>query len=627
MRRSALALPALACLLLATAARAEVQVDVQVDRKQISANDQLTVRIEVQSEGGSSPDVQLPDFAGFQVVGRQVQRPMSFSFNFGSRAVMRSSTIYIFRLQPTQVGKLSIGPVQVKQDGQLYTTQPVAITVAGHPGAAAPQGQADPNAPIAPGAPAAAASAQPQGADGASVDATAFLRTVVDKAEPYVGEQVNVTVYLYLRQRLQSAPQVEKEPGVDGFWTRDLLGPDHKLQGRRQAVGNTLYTVYTLRHFAAFPLREGELQIGPMKIVIDTSSVFDLFGGGRRQSSLARTGVPVTLNVKALPGDGRPPGPVAVGQYELAAELDRRQAVAGDAVTLTARVRGRGNIQTVSIDTPRVAGLEFLDPQTKDLVETPNDVVMGTREQRWLIVAREPGIHRIGPLTLATFDPKQERYKLIQSAPLNLEVVGTASAAAPAAQQPSPTPEPKPEAHSTEDQHQWAPVRTRSGLRRAPELLAEGGFFGWALALPPLLFLLVAGSGLWRRRRAARPRSPRERADAAAQEHLGQARTSARAGDAAAFHGAAERAVQAKLEALLGEPVTSLTRPELERLLEARAMSRPLTNRTLEALQQADFARFASGSAGGEGLDSEVTRLTQLLGELDRFEPGAEEAR
>ena len=45
---------------------------------------------------------------------------------------------------------------------------------------------------------------------GATFDADAFVRAVLDKTAATVGEQVTVTVYLYLRGTLNSAPAIRK---------------------------------------------------------------------------------------------------------------------------------------------------------------------------------------------------------------------------------------------------------------------------------------------------------------------------------------------------------------------------------------------------------------------------------
>ncbi|MFI5308725.1 MAG: BatD family protein, partial [Polyangiales bacterium] len=335
---------ALWLVLTPTRAAADAHLDVRTDRTSLSLDDTLTLQITVQSQGADAPQIQIPQLDGFQVVSQQVQRPMQFSFGFGSQAVVQASTIYIFGLQPLRAGTIVIKPVRVEQGGRTQSSAPITITVtSGSTG----QGQGRPGQPQSSEPNASQPDRSAEAAAGGEVDPVAFVRTVVDKPEPYEGEQVTITIYLYLRERLQTTPNVETEPTTDGLWIQDLLPPGHNLQPGRQVVGNALYTVYALKRVAGFPLRSGDITIGPMSLVIDTSSLFDIFAPDRARPNLKRASQPVVLHVKPLPEAARPAGDVAVGRFTLVTKLDRTQAVTGDAVTLTAIVQGQGNLRSV----------------------------------------------------------------------------------------------------------------------------------------------------------------------------------------------------------------------------------------------------------------------------------------
>jgi hypothetical protein len=627
---SAAMLGALGLLWLPAQALADVRLQVQTDRNQLSLDDTLTLQITVQAEGGDTPNVNMPEFDGFQIVGQQVQRPMQFSFSFGARTSVRSSTIYTFQLQPVRVGNLLIKPVRVELDGQVKTSQPLRITVSA--GSAVPPA-ADPNAAADPQG---QGQGQGQGTqanpdqgpggvqDNTQFDPIAFVRTVVDKPEPYEGEQVTVTMYLYVRERLQSAPALKTESTTDGLWLHSLIDPQHPPQESRQVVGDTVFAVYTLRRFAAFPLHAGELTIGPLAVSIDTTSVFDIFGP-RQRKTLERSGMPSVLRVKPLPEAGKPAGEIAVGRFDVSAKLDRAQAATGDAVTLVATVTGSGNIRTVKLALPPIAGLEVLAPEVKDIIEAPDDLVGGTREYRWLLVAREPGRFDIPPLTLQTFDPRSGQYKAVSSAPATLEVVGNAlpkpvATAAPA--DDSSDAQPSPDSAS---EHTWAPIRTRSELRRGYLRLAERPFYGYALLAPALLWLVVTGGGMLRRRLGARGETETGRALRRAETQLRSAESAAQAADGPRFFAAAGAALQDALEARLGEAVGGLTRRQLGALLAERGMDDVLRVELLRALEQCELARFGSAGDAGATLPARVDELRALFRRVNAFEPHAQE--
>ena len=172
----------------------------------------------------------------------------------------------------------------------MHTTNSLTVVVGGSsqpppPSATDPAAQSDPQQ--------GAGGSTPAGADGARYDPEAFLRTVVDDPNPYVGDQITVTVYLYVRRPLRTAPQIVQEPTADGFWVHDLLPPSRNLEATHQVVGGQSFNVYVLRRFAAFPLRAGTLQIGAPQLAMETGSLFDFFQP--QQSRLERTGVAVPV--------------------------------------------------------------------------------------------------------------------------------------------------------------------------------------------------------------------------------------------------------------------------------------------------------------------------------------------
>jgi hypothetical protein len=443
--------------------------------------------------------------------------------------------------------------------------------------------------------------------------------------DPWEGQQVTVSIYLYVRERMHSAPAIRSEPTTDGLWTHDLFSPARPPQPSRSVVNGTVFAVYPLRRFAAFPLHAGDITIGPLALDIDTSTPFDIFNPSRANKQLHREGLPTELKVKPLPEQGRPPGEIAVGRFEVEAKLDRAQAMTGDAVTLVATVRGQGNVRTVQLALPKVAGLEALAPEVKDLVEASADGrVGGSREYRFLLVARAPGHYTLPPLSLATFDPDRGQYAIKQSAALTLDVVGNAQATAPSAGSAAPS-----DASQDQDAEQdgaepaptWAPIRTTSALARRHTSLHEHVLYPFALALPPLAFLGALIAAALRRRAATRAATREGRALREAEAHLSTAERAAASGDSVAYHAAASAALLSVIEARLREKVTGLTHDQLDALLIARGLEVEPRRRLRLALQQSDLARFGAASAGEPTLSDELDALRVLYGSLAGFEP------
>ena len=187
---------------------------------------------------------------------------------------------------------------------------------------------------------------------GAQFDERAFLRTVVEPTQAYVGQQVSVAVYLYTRLRLGPQSLVPGKPAMDGFWVYD--DPVTNLEAQTATVRGARYQVYALHRSVAFPQRAGELTVGAPSVTFDVGgrSFFDA------PQRIQREGIPVTIDVKPLPTPI--PANAVVGKYGLKMWLDRTAVATGDAVTLRVDATGVGNVQDLRIDLPPIVGVPAL---------------------------------------------------------------------------------------------------------------------------------------------------------------------------------------------------------------------------------------------------------------------------
>ncbi|MDD9971278.1 MAG: BatD family protein [Myxococcales bacterium] len=636
-------------LLPPAAALAEVTVEMQADRTEIPLDGQVVVQIRVTSDSLRGAKIQLPDFDGFEIMRQSVQRPMQFSFGLGGQQRVQSTTHYTFVLRPTRAGRIVIPPVLVDAGQRRLESQALAIMV-GRAGQASPLGkppdvdQPDPSEPDSTeseGAQHGDRHAEPTGGeqDGDAIDAReldpdAFVRTVVDKRRPHEREQVTVTIYLYVRERLHEAPVVETEPTTDGFWTQDLQQSNTLEQRPAEQVGRARFRVYVMRRFAAFPLRAGELTIGPMSLTIRRpATVFQIFGRGNGpRPPLKRQGQTVTLEVQPLPEDGRPGGEVAVGRYAIGAKLDRDQVATGDAATLTATIRGYGHIQSVRLATPKIEGLQILAPETRDLVESPDDHVGGTRVYEWLVVPKAPGTYRLPAFVVNTFDPVHRRYVQVKSDPLTLTAAGLALATeTPGAAQEDGSPsQPDPHERSPKGKDtelSWGPIRHQSELSRGGDPARLRGLLPWGLSVPPLAWLLLVGAGALVRAQRSRQLGHAELATRDAKRHMRLAADAARQGDGTTYHASLSSALTRLLEARLGEQVGSDTRPALRRRVLARGMDGQLADGVIRLLERCDEARFSPSSASADDLQNRHAEARSVFERLGTFEPTPKEPR
>lgn len=592
-----------ATLLLAASTSAQNvsgRIVMTTDRSEVGVGESFRLQIRADVTGADVDAFEPPALDGFSVRGRQVSRPVQFRFFGGQQQVIQSTTIHTYTLVAEQPGRYDLEPATVRAGGEEFQSNPITIVAGGSSVPARQQQQPQQQ------------SQDPQSSniavDGAQVDSNAFLRTVADIADPYVGQQVTVSVYLYTRAPIRAAPQITREPTADGFWIHDLLPAQRTLDAQSQVIQGTNYRVYLLRRFAAFPLREGELSIGAPEITLSTGSLFDMFNGSQQ---LERTGVPIAIRAKPLPEPV--PTNAVVGRYTLDASLDRNQVRTGDAVTLTAVVRGVGNVRDVRFGEPTIDGLQVLQQPAEDTLEQPNDRVGGMRRMSWLLVPQRPGTFDIPPLVLNTFDPQTRQYQTVRAPTLQIVAAGNAIEPDPAEVEPAET---TPDEEPIEEvAPEFGPVRTSAELRRAtPPVSSAPWYFALLAGLPLLAIVIGVGLRQMRRRRDNPKAVPAKR-------RLDQAEKQAATGDARAFYGAVAATLKSAVESKIGEAVGGLTHDALRRDLRQRGMSEEFVRKLIEELEACDFARFSSAGASRDEMDRTLGRARGLLSEIDRFRP------
>lgn len=594
------------------------------DRESIGIDQVVRLEVQCEVQGAAAGMPELDGVDAFQVVSRQFSRPMQFSFGVGGQQqFVQSSSRLSLALRPTREGRFELGPARVEAGGHSIESNRITLTV-GAAGTGRIAGNGGVSAPVDPGvqSPASPSTAPPSGPlDGAVYDDMAFLRTVVDRREAVVGQQVVVTFYLYVRQ-LATQPQIVQQPSTDGFWVHDLVDRNAPPDPSLQRVGNTTFRVYTLRRVAAFPLRAGTLTIGAMEMRVPVGNPLDMIFGGS-QADLARTSVPVSIEVREPEGNHDASLPTHVGSLAATATLDRSQVPTGDAVSLDVRLEGTGHVE--SLETPSLAidGLRVLQPEVDQHTTVQSEVVGGTKSVRWLIVPERPGTYTIPAFAWSVYDPQTHAWTVTRTQPLTLVAAGNAiTAPSTSAGTDTEPAEDDVEAPSGDETAAFGPVRTESAFVRRAQPLASSPLYAGLLALGPLG--LFAAASLWfARRRAASQGAASAGKQLArdARRRLADAEKAIAARDTRAFYGAAMQALKLTIEARLDKPIGSLTHAELRRVLVARGMASELAKRVAEELEGAEMARFSAAGGEESEMRAALARGRELVAELERFQP------
>lgn len=576
-------------------AQANAEITMSTDRLEMAVGEPFVLTIRAEVRGGDAQAVEAPNLDAFDVIRRSVSRPMSFSFSFGNgqqrQQTVQSTTVYRYTLRARSPGRVQLAPATVQVGGRTFRSQSLTLQIS------------------ASGSPQAAPSTQGTGGvlSGALIDPQAFVRTEVSNPTPYVGEQVTVSIYLYTRARLHEAPQTRREPTTAGFWTQDLLPSQRNLTASRQTVQGAPYDVYLLKQFAAFPLAAGTAEIGAPRFEFPILASGGFFGSVQQ---LTRDGVPVSIEVRPLP-DPAPNGAVVGSNFSLELDLDRQQVRTGDAITATAQIRGRGQLENVRLALAEQPGLRILQPEHQSRSEIAGGVLQGEATYEWIIVPEQAGTYTLPALSLSVFDPRSERYVTVQSESRQFVAAGNNTATAP----PAPDPEtPSPPAEVSAPPAQLPPAHPQSELRRqGTPVSAHPGFLALLFGIP-LLFVVAAMVAQLR----DKGRTQRQHTKASRQR-LGDAKAAAKAGDAKAFYRHIATALTGALQPRLPRPVSGFTHTELRDALQAQGLDPDLCKRIVDELESCDFARFSSAGATPEEMQRCLERSQALLTRFSRL--------
>jgi uncharacterized membrane protein len=379
----------------------------------------LVFRVNAEGKG-----FEAPDFDGFRVLSGP-NRSSRSSVQIINGKVSRSVNYeYYFTLQALSKGTYTIGPASIRVDGKEYTTKPVEISVL--PGNPPVNQQHSPNS------------------GSTSVTSTpedksiAFLRAEASKNDPYLGEQVIVTYKLYYRVNI-SDYGITQTPSYPGCWSQDLSEKGGQSQQYTEVVNGQRYHVAEIYREAVFPQRSGEIVTNPMKFDIvariqDRSSpgndpfesfFDDPFFGGRTVKKTLTSNV-LKFHVKPLPTEGQTTDfSGAVGNFSFGTELDKTRVKTNEAVNLTLKISGRGNIKLV--DSPKIQfppDFEVYDPEVHTRINTSlQSGVSGIKTFKYLMIPRVEGTFTIDPVRFTYYDLDRKQYIATQTKPMTIEVL------------------------------------------------------------------------------------------------------------------------------------------------------------------------------------------------------------
>lgn len=569
----------------------DIKVTASLSKSQVATGEQFEIIFSI-SGNGNIESLNPPSFNGFQVLGGPNQSSSFTSVNGRTSSSMTLS----YDLMAVKEGEYTIGAAVLVINGKQYKTNAVKIKVV--KGSAVPQAAQGNNA----------GRRKEQGVEGHAGDIARrlFIRAVANKTNVYQGEALAVTYKLYTNIELVDNA-LDKLPDFNGFWSQEIKNNDPNVRWETETYQGSRYNVAVLKEIILFPERSGKLTLDPLAMTFlvrqqvssgDSNDPFDMFFGSYKDVKYKVKSSPVSIQVKPLPEAGKPEGfEGAVGNFSIAAVVDKSELKANEALNYTLKITGSGNLKLLKAPTVNFpADLEKYDPKITDHLTESLSGVSGTREYGYLLIPRHEGNYTIEPLKFAYFNPSTQRYVTLSTGSFDLKIAKGA-------------PGSNVTAYSSANQQDIKMlakdityIKTNiSGLSKKGSNFHGSAAYYALLLSGPLLFL---GALAYRKRYRENNRDQvavrGRNANKIAAKHLASAKKQLMAGQTKLFYQDVYKGLYQYLSDKFNIAAAELNKDNIRTQLLARGINEKLINQLEETLDLCEMARYAPVSGISE---------------------------
>ncbi len=389
-----------------TAVRAaDLTFQASVDRTSISKSQTLTLTFQVEGSVSNLSKPELPDLSDFRIISGP-NESSTFQIINGQYSSLKT---WSYVLKPRRAGNLTIGAAKIKHKREIYVTEPINVVVRnGGSVSKTPGGDKTLKPSVG------------------QVSPDLFVRVAANKARLYQNEQVILTYTIYTRVSV-STYEISRLPSAPGFWTEEFqLPPQPTVQD--EVISGRHYRKALIRKVALFSTRTGELTVDPLEVSCQVQvqdkqqrrrDPFDVlfdspFSRYRTENRFIET-QPLKLKVIPVPTAEKPDNfSGAVGDFSLEVGIDRQEVTTNEALTMTVRYSGTGNIKMLphpNFTAP--PDFESYDPKESVKVNKSGNRVFGTKTYEFVLIPRIPGESGIPPIEFSYFDPGKKAYQTI----------------------------------------------------------------------------------------------------------------------------------------------------------------------------------------------------------------------
>ena len=375
---------------------AQVNFEATVSKSKLALNERLRIDFVMNQNGDNfSP----PEFENFQIIGGPNQS-IKTSYVNGER---KFSKTYSYFLKPLKKGKLKINQASIEIDGEIYKSLQIEVLIT---------------------------DSVKQPSDSITQyynDDDIELRALISKGSPYLNEPITVVYKLYYKAPINISDARETEtPNFKDFWSQIIKIPQLKV--KREIYKGQNYNVVEWRKVVLYPQKVGELEISPLSLnlVLDVpTDKRDFFGNViyDQTSQIISTGMRRII-VKDLPQLGKPDSfSGAVGNFEFDVILNKNSLRATESFQAELKVKGNGNLKLFDLPDILVPNsMELFEPEREELISTNLSGMSGSVSKFFTVIPRFQGNFPIEEVEFSYFDPNTEKYKVVKSPRLTIDV-------------------------------------------------------------------------------------------------------------------------------------------------------------------------------------------------------------
>lgn len=374
-----------------TALAQQISFKSDAEKTQVSLGEAFSVGFFIESNTDSytiDQPMKYPQHKGLQIVGEQRSQNVSY---VNGRGIIEDGIVLAFVAE--KEGKYRVGSAKIVINGKTYTSKPVDVVVKGS-GLVHNNFKSSTSQPV-------------------------FLQSKVSKTNPYVNEQVGLSVKLYVKDlSYLNRKQNFRQGNLDGLSPKIVKSSPENI--KQEIVGGKQYFSEEIARYYVFPQKPGKIEIDPFSVDVVLPTTYGAEPVEVRSNS-------VVINAKALPEEGRPKNfSGAVGQFKMNASVDKKEVSTNESVNFDVEIIGTGNFNTINlpeINTPK--NLEKFAPKKRDAYKTYDTGMKGKIAEQTVLVPNYGGEYTISPVEFSYFDPAKEKYITLKSDSINLSVSGS----------------------------------------------------------------------------------------------------------------------------------------------------------------------------------------------------------